>query len=306
VIERIESHLTRVCESYAPNRYFLAALRIVFGVWIIAFSTDISWIAEVPSDFVNPRPGLFAFITGVPSAGLLTAIMTAKLVLGVMVAIGFWTLPASVALTACMMVASGITYSFSKIDHFELAPVFLALAGWGGAWSVDAFLGRRAGKPRRPIHGLPVLLYGMTIAWGMLSAAAPKAANGWLDPSRHATRGYLVRDIALGEKIGPLGEQLLSINSGLFWNFLDYMTIIAEGGLILVVFFPLMFRLWLVMIIAFHVGVYLALGINFSDNLLAYAVFFSPVAVFAGNKVSIVVRGRGGQRGSPVPAAESG
>jgi uncharacterized membrane protein YphA (DoxX/SURF4 family) len=288
VIARIESRLALVARAYAPDPRVLAALRIVFGIWVILFPSDVTWIADVPADFVNPRPGLFGWLSTPPDLTTLYGLMAAKVLFGAMVAVGLWTLPASVGLSIALICSSGVSYSFSKVDHFilfELAPVFLAFTGWGCVWSVDAIFRRRRMQDSVAVRGFPVLLYAMTIGWAMLSAAVPKVAGGWASPDRFATRGYVARDLALGEKVGPLGPWLLNIDSSIFWKFLDYATLIAEGGLIFVVFFPLLFRIWLVLVIGFHVGVYIALGINFADNLLAYAIFFAPVFAWVANKL---------------------
>jgi hypothetical protein len=284
VIRWLDGQLRRLASAYAPDLRYLAILRVAFGLWVVAFPVDLRWIADVPPDFFNPPPGLLSALSTPPSEAIRLGLMGTIIVLGVFVAAGFGTLPASIGLSLSLIASSGIAYSFSKVDHFilfALAPIFLALAGWGQVWSVDAILPRRRSSPLRLVRALPVLLFAMTVGWGMLSAAAPKAAGGWLDPARQATRGYVARDIAQGERIGPLGPLLLDINSRAFWKSLDYATLITEGGLLIAVLFPFLFRIWLVLVIGFHAGVCLVLGINFFDYLLAYAVFFSPVFVWA-------------------------
>lgn len=289
MIDRIESRLARIAEAYAPDLRFLAILRIAFGIWVIALPIDLTWMADVPTAFFRARPGLFALLSGPPGEPLLVALMVVIALLGLLLALGVFTLPVSVALSVALVVSSGLSYSYSKVDHFilfELAPIFLAFAGWGWTWSVDARLRRRSEWPAPSVRGMPVLLFAMTVGWAMLTAAVPKAAGGWLDPSRQASRGYLARDIAYGEKLGPLGPQALGIDNGLMWKFLDYATLIAEGGLILVVLLPVVFRLWLLLLASFHVGVYLMLGISFVDYILVYAVFFSPVFVWLAGRIS--------------------
>jgi uncharacterized membrane protein YphA (DoxX/SURF4 family) len=288
VIRSLEIRLRHISDAYAPDPRYLAILRVAFGIWVIAFPVDLRWIADVPPDFFNPPPGLLVALSAPPSEAVLLGLMGTSIVLAILVAAGVCTLPASIALSLSLITSSGIAYSFSKVDHFilfALAPVFLALAGWGRIWSVDAILRRRRGSQTQLVKALPVLLFAITVGWGMLSAAAPKAAGGWLDPARQATRGYVARDVAQGERIGPLGPHLLEIGSGVFWKFLDFATLITEGGLLIAALFPFLFRLWLVLAVGFHAAVYLALGINFSDYLLAYAVFFSPVFVWAAERL---------------------
>lgn len=283
MIDKVEAIVSRAARSYRPDERFLAILRMAYGLWAILMPVDLLWMASVPDGFVNARPGLFAFVDSVPPIGVLVAISAMRFVLAVLLVLGVFTLPVSVLLTAVMITASGLAYSFSKVDHFilfELVPVFLAFAGWGRTWSIDAWIVRRRGRPTRESDGLPVLLFALTLGWGMLTAAIPKIRGGWLDPSRQATRGYVASDVAIGDKPGPLGEWLLPLDSDLFWKALDYATIAAEGLLILLVLTPLLYRLWLVLLACFHIGVYLTLGISFADYILVYAVFFSPAVMW--------------------------
>lgn len=283
MIARLEGIIARAADSYRPDARFLAVLRMAYGLWILLFPVDILWIAAVPNEFVHPRPGLFSFIHSVPPEGLLIALTIVRAVLAVLLAVGILTLPVSILMTAVMITAAGISYSFSKVDHFilfELVPLFLVFAGWGNRWSFDAWWRSRRSQPAPGTHGMPVLLYAMTIGWAMLSAAVPKVLGGWLDPSRQATRGYIARDIAINEKLGPLGQWLLPLDVDLFWKLLDYATIAAEGLLIVFVLTPTLFRCWLLLLACFHTGVYLTLGISFIDYTLVYAVFFSPVVMW--------------------------
>ncbi|WP_431796619.1 hypothetical protein [Microbacterium enclense] len=284
MIVRLEAVIARAADSYRPDGRFLAVLRMAYGLWILLLPVDILWIAAVPNEFVNPRPGLFGFMDSVPPEGTLIALTVIRAVLAVLLAVGILTLPVSILMTAVLMTAAGISYSFSKVDHFilfELVPLFLVFAGWGHRWSFDAWWRARQSRPFLATRGMPVLLYAMTIGWAMLSAAVPKVMGGWLDPSRQATRGYIARDIAIGEKLGPLGEWLLPLDIDLFWKLLDYATIAAEGLLIVFVLTPTIYRLWIVLLAFFHTGVYLTLGISFIDYTMVYAVFFSPVVMWA-------------------------
>ena len=303
VIDRLDAYIARVASQYAPDRRYLAFLRIAFGIWVVVFPVDASWIDRVPPEFFHPRPGFFYFLSGPPSHYVLLAMMWAVAILGIVLTLGIFTGPTSVALALTLIINSGIAYSFSKVDHFvlfEITPIFLAAAGWGRIWSVDSYLRRRRGSRIEPgARGMPVLLFAMTIGWAMLTAAAPKVAGGWLDPSRYASRGYLARDIFQNEKLGPFGPMAMELHNGAFWKLLDYTTLLAEGGLIVVVLFPMVFRAWLALLACFHVGVYLTLGISFLDFVLVYAVFFSPVFMWCIAKGGSFVRRHAPD---PVPA----
>lgn len=287
MIAGLEAIVARAVDGYRADGRFLAALRIAYGLWVIVLPVDLLWIASVPQDFLHPRPGAFSFIDSIPSLGFLVALSVVRFILALLLAAGVFTVPVSLLLTVTLITASGISYSFSKVDHFilfELVPVFLAFAGWGRRWSVDALIARRRGAVNESTRGLPILLFAMTIGWAMLSAAVPKALGGWFDPSRQATRGYIATDVATGDKLGPLGAWLLPFDFDPFWKLMDYVTLAAEGLLIVFVFTPLLFRCWLLLLACFHVGVYLTLGISFLDYTLVYAVFFAPVVMWVARR----------------------
>ncbi|GAA1691011.1 hypothetical protein MMUR_55340 [Mycolicibacterium murale] len=111
------------------------------------------------------------------------------------------------------------------------------------------------------------------IAFAFFTAAAIKAATGWLEPGIEATRYYIVSDLLYSDP-GPMASWILGINSPLLWKFLDYSTLFVEGCLILAVFFPGLFRIGLVLASVFHVGVFLTLGISFEMHAFVYLGFF--------------------------------
>ena len=72
MIVRLEAVIARAADSYRPDGRFLAVLRMAYGLWILLLPVDILWIAAVPNEFVNPRPGLFGFMDSVPPEGTLS------------------------------------------------------------------------------------------------------------------------------------------------------------------------------------------------------------------------------------------
>ncbi|MFE4080509.1 hypothetical protein [Paenarthrobacter sp. YIM B13468] len=270
--------VNRSAESYRAQPLYLGIIRILFALHVLIFPVNYTWTAEVPAALFQPRPGLFSWMTAAPDLWFMVALEVARAVLAAVVLLGFKTFPASIALTIVMVVGAGVTHSFGKLDHFilyELFPVFMAFAGWGAALSLDARRGRA-----RDSQGFPMLLWAVTVAYALFTAALPKAVAGWLDPAKEASRGFIARDLAEGEKLGPMVDVVFAFDSHVFWKFMDYATILAEGWLIVAVLFPTLFRLGLVALLAFHMGVYLSLGIDFSQYVLLYLVFFSPVVVW--------------------------
>ncbi|MBG6184979.1 hypothetical protein IWX65_002957 [Arthrobacter sp. CAN_A214] len=197
---------------------------------------------------------------------------------------GIRTLGVSIALTVVLIVGAGLTHSFGKVDHFilyELFPLFMGFAGWGSRFSIDARVQRA-----RETSGFAVLLWAVTVGYALFSAAVPKVLSGWLDPTRQATRGYLAVDIADPIKQGLLSDWMFNIDAAGFWKIIDYATVFAEGWLLSVVAVPMLFRLGVLILLGFHAGVMLTLGIDFTSYLFVYSVFFMvPLA-------EVLARGR--------------
>lgn len=269
--DRLAAAIEWICRGYQPAPRAFAALRIVFALKLLLFSGDVLWIGEVPAQFYSPPPGPFMLLSGQPSVGALIALTVVRALVAIWLLVGWRTIWASVVMTVVLLLCAGLSYSFGKVDHFilfDLAPLACGLAGWGAAWSLDAR--RRA----RTTSGYPLFLFATVVGFAMFTAALPKAVAGWLDPARQATHYFVARDDIAGPVPGLLGELVLSIDNALFWKAMDLITVFAEGWLVFVVVLPGLFRLGLLLIAAFHVGVFLMMGIDFFDNLYAYAAFF--------------------------------
>jgi hypothetical protein len=272
IIDAVARYHLWLISAYTPAARPFAVLRIVFALWVLIVPRDVTWLSQVPAQFYFPPLGPFSLIPGPPSQTIVVVYMVVRAVVALWLIVGWKTLAASVAMSVVLLIGSGLAYSFSKVDHFilyDLTPIFLGFAGWGAAWSLDAR--RKQGRTR----GYPMLLMAITIAIAMLTAALPKAARGWLDPAREATRYFVAVDVHYGPDAGVLADWMTStITSNVLWKSLDYFTLFAEGWLIFALFVPTLFRLGLLLLVGFHVGVFLMMDISFFLNLFVYAAFF--------------------------------
>jgi hypothetical protein len=249
----------------------MAVLRIAFATYVLVWPRNIEWIGAMSTVGFAPPPGPFSLLPGPASAGAIDVLEILRALIALWVLIGWRTRTASALLSLTLIVCSGLAYSFGKSDDvilFDLAPLMLGLAGWGSAWSVDAW-SHKAAKP----SGYAMFVYATLIAFGMFTAAAAKVATGWLDPSRQATR-FFVAVTADGPRSGPLADWFLRFDSAVFWKLLDYATVFAEGWLVVAVFVPVLFRVGLVLMGLLHIGVWLLLGIDFHFLVFVYAGFF--------------------------------
>jgi hypothetical protein len=270
-IDRAHSAIDWISDGYRPASRPMAVLRIAFATYVLIWPRNIEWIGPMSAVGFAPPPGPFALLSGPAPMGVIHAFEILRALVALWVLIGWKTRIASGSLSLVLVVCSGLAYSFGKTDDlilYDLAPLMLGLAGWGSAWSVDAWR-RRAAQP----SGYAMFVYATLVAVGMFTAAAAKAATGWLVPTRQATR-FFVAVSAGGPRSGPLTDWVLRVDNAVFWKLLDYATLLAEGGLVIAVFIPTLFRIGLLVMSLFHLGVWLLLGIDFHLHAFVYAGFF--------------------------------
>lgn len=284
-LDRATAVIDWISDGYRPASRPMAALRIAFAAYVVMLPRDIEWIGDMSPVGFEPPPGPFTLLPGPAPAGVISVVEILRVLAALWVLVGWRTRIASGALTFMLIVCSGLAYSFGKTDHlilYELAPLLLGLAGWGSAWSVDAWR-RRAAPP----SGYAMTVYATLIAFAMFTAAAAKAASGWLEPDREATR-FFVAVTAGNPRSGALADWLLRLDNAVFWKLLDYGTVLAEGWLIIAVFIPTLFRIGLVIMSLFHIGVWLLLGIDFHLYAFVYAGFLMVPAAQWSREITLV------------------
>ena len=70
-----------------------------------------------------------------------------------------------------------------------------------------------------------------------------------------------------------MSEILVETGNLFFWKLLDYSTLVIEGGFLVAWFSLRLFRITCALACLFHVGVWLAMDIAFTQNVVAYAAF---------------------------------
>lgn len=270
-LDRANAAIDWISDGYRPASRPMAVLRIIFATYVLIWPRSIEWIGGMSAVGFEPPPGPFVLLPGPAPAGVIQVLEILRALIALWVLIGWKTRTASAALSLVLVACSGLAYSFGKTDDlilYELAPLMLGLAGWGSAWSVDAWR-HNAARP----SGYAMFVYATLIAFAMFTAAAAKAATGWLAPGRQASR-FFVAVTTDSPRSGVLADWLLGLDSGVLWKLLDYATLLAEGWLVIAVFSPTLFRIGLVIMSLFHFGVWLLLGIDFHLHVFVYAGFF--------------------------------
>ncbi len=253
----------------------LGRYRVVFALSLLVGLTSFDWVAGYPDSLYRPPVGPFRAFDGFPSRGVLYLLELALAVSLAALALGVRTRLASACVAVLLLTGSGFAFSLGKIDHtiFQiLVPAVLLLASWGAAVSVDG-LGRR--RERGEQHQWPLRLLALLVGAGLLTAALPKAFSGWLSPATQAVQESMLRQFYVNGRTELLAPYFVHLDSPLFWESLDWATVIMEAAVILCVLNWRAFRVALAVLVLFHVGVYLMMNINFAGNVLVYGAFVS-------------------------------
>jgi predicted DCC family thiol-disulfide oxidoreductase YuxK len=254
----------------AISRTSLARYRILYALVALAMLPDFAWVSAFPDSVFRPPPGPFQLFSGFPPSWVMHGLEGALAVCLVAVLIGWRTRTASFAAVVVAMTGYGFCYSLGKIDHdvlLVLVPAPLALAGWGDRLSLDAV--RRTDRSPDLATHWPLRLFALTIGLAFLTATADKVRGGWLDPRTHAVlAAEVMQDLTDASQLPvPLHRY---VTSPVLWEVLDVVTIVFEAGMVVAVLTWASTRLWFAVATAFHVGVWLTLGIPFFMNVVAY------------------------------------
>jgi predicted DCC family thiol-disulfide oxidoreductase YuxK/uncharacterized membrane protein YphA (DoxX/SURF4 family) len=260
--------------EYSTGASALGIYRILFAACILlVYLPEHLWISSFPDSFFNPPIGPTAlFWTGLPSARFFRVLNVAEIFAALSLLVGYRTRLASVALGLLLFVGNCWAASFGRINHdilMIIVPLVMQFANWGAAYSVDET--RVRNHPQA--QAWPLALLALITAFGMMSAAEPKAVSGWLDPHSHAVLGHLTYNALVTGRANWIVRRMLKIHSDLFWESLDYMTVLLEASFLFLVGRRRTFRLACGAACFFHLGIAITMQIAYWPNLLAYGAF---------------------------------
>jgi len=271
-----------IFSSFALSTEALGLYRIFYSCYLLIFGIPVVlWLDNFPSAFYNPPllslSGLFSNFPGFP---FLLFISFLTCLLPVLLLFGYKTRLVSILLAFCILFEKSFAYSLGKIDHdflMWMVPLILAFSNWGMAFSLDARYSQKDSS--RSAQSWPVTLLALVLCLGMFSAGFPKLMGGWLDFSTQAVRGHFLREFYFNERQELLAPLLLSLDSPLLWEVLDYAGVLLECLFLFALVKPNLFRGFVLLAILFHVLNYLLLNISFSDNYILYMLFIDWKAV---------------------------
>lgn len=258
----------------------LALYRIVFtsfALLVIAPGHDayvnLLPLTSLPSSMFAAPPGPMSLLRGFPPAEIAVAIHVLLNFSLAALLFGFRTRIASVATGLLFLIVFGFSYSLGKINHtilFALLPLLMSFSGWGAAFSYDALCGRR-----QPTASWPLTLLALLVGFAMFTAGFAKVLGGWLDPSTHAAYGHLVKHYFVRGRTDLLASAAVGFESGIFWETVDFVTVLFEIGFLFAILRAGTTRLFAGGAVLFHFGVMLTLNISFVFNVIVYAAFIN-------------------------------
>ena len=176
--------------------------------------------------------------------------------------------------------------SFGKVEHASIflvfyIPLFMLTSDWGGTWSLDALLARRAGRATTHpsddswCHALPMRGVLLMLVLMFASAAFAKGVLGtWL------TAPDLVADLLLGKNVEAVREGLPShailpvvAANPLLSHAFRYGVLLFECLFVLVLLGGRLRAVVLSAALVFHALNALLLVVTFTPILIVYAMF---------------------------------
>jgi hypothetical protein len=260
----------------------LGLYRIVYAVATLLTVSDVQWVGAFPDSLIDAPTGPFQLLSGFPSPAVLVALEVLRSLALVLLAVGIWTRWVSLAVAVLLFVTYGLSYSLGKIDHtilIVLAPLILSFAHWGRRVSIDAVLNERAAQPQ-PQPQWPLRFLALVVGLAFFAAAWVKLTTGWLSPSTQAALGHSLVRFYTYDTTSWSAQWVATTSSSRFaWELIDWLTVAFEFGILLAVPWWRAFRVAIAAAVLFHLGVYLAMDIDFSFNVVVYGAFVSWAAL---------------------------
>jgi len=265
-----------VFDSYSPGAPGLGLYRIFASLLFLFFLVPdfgfYSTLASYPDDFFTPPPGPMMLFDSFPPAWFLQMVHVLLIFSWVCVFIGVKTKIASIMAGVFMFIIQGFIFSLGKVNHeilLSVTPIVMAFTNWGAMFSYDAF---KESAPQKT-EGWPLVLLALFIGFMMFTAGVPKILGGWLDPSTQAAQGHLFNQYYVRGRQELLAGFAIQIDSTVFWEILDWATILFEVGFLVAVLKAGWFRLFVCFAVIFHFSTMMMLNIAFLANFMAYAAF---------------------------------
>lgn len=264
----------------------LAAVRILlFGVVAIRLATNGAYgaVAGQPAALFDPV-SLFHLLPSMPSPGLTSALQVLGVIAAVLAACGIWpraSFPAAFALALFLNLMLNAT---GKIVHNDLVVTLCLLpllaspraASW--AWSLPGPWRRAApardGKPAAGVaYGWPIRTAMIIVSLAYLFVGLQKLRYSGLDWVTTDNLRYVLWSSS-DAQADPNGLALFVADRDWLAHLFAASTIVVEVGFILCLPFARLRWLFVPAAVGLHVGIWLAMGLDYIPQALAAIIVF--------------------------------
>ncbi|REC46969.1 hypothetical protein DRF67_12130 [Chryseobacterium pennipullorum] len=280
--------------SYRPSYEFLAFYRIFFSLFLLWMGiADNSWIDAIPKSAMHPPISMLSFIDFIPSE-MFFVVCRYLMYLGLLlILIGYRPRIFAILYIVLYVVTNNYAYSFGKINHdfiYTLPILVMAFSPWNRTYS---FFPEPPEKTDELAKSWPMFLMSLVFSFGMFTAGFSKILGGWLSMDTQYTQIFFNQYRYIIGWTDLLSGVYDGIRSKVFWEILDYTTVIFETLFLVAFLSPKFFRVMLVAAIFFHINVLLMLNISFMFSIGLYTLFIPAYLLPASfrNKVKNVFTG---------------
>jgi hypothetical protein len=277
-----------IFESFQVTANGLGMFRIFTAMFIFYFlipgqgTSHFIFLSEMPADFFAPPPGPLMLLEAFPGYTVFQVLHTMLICSLLCMLFGYYTKLSSIMAGITVLILQGLVFSIGKVNHeilIAVVPVVMAFSNWGASFSVDSI---RKGFSH-DVHSWPLTLLALLVGFMMFTAGFPKILGGWLDLSTQATQGHLFNQFFVRERDALLAVWFLNFDSIVFWELLDWATVVFEVGFLVTVLSGKWFKRFVCLAVMFHFSTMLMLNIAFLPNFLAYAAFLNWTGIYKCN-----------------------
>lgn len=288
-MNREDSFNRWIFHSFSVTKEGLGLMRIVLSLFLLFFLIPGNGIAHfyflstLPSDFYAAPPGPMMLFDQFPSYTFIITLSSISTLSVFLMLFGYKTKWASIIAGLTILLLQGFIFSVGKINHeilIAVVPIVMAFSNWGSAFSIDS---KQQTNPDK-VESWPLTFIAVLIGFMMFTAGFPKILGGWLDFTTQATQGHLLNQFYVRERQDLLAEVAVNLHSPIFWEMLDWGTVLFEVGFLFALIKMKWFKWFLGMAVIFHFSTMMFLNIAFLPNFLAYAVFLDWDRILTGWK----------------------
>ncbi len=272
---RIGRLFDRIADHSHVDTQSLAYFRIFIGLFMLAhYMPEWQWFGNAPQGFFLPRPFLVTnLFDGFLPEGFYLSLDLLNIILFCLVTLGIRTRLAFALLFIINLIGYSFEFSFGKIDHeVHLYLVILLTLSFTNMGTRSAFLKDRVLKPG--FQKWALMLLSIYIAFGFFTAGLPKFLR-WVDFDSSQIgilewffKGYFNYDRHL-----LLADSVFKTPYIVF-EILDYLAPTMELlSFVFLLWSRRSWRIYLVILSAFHMGNMLLLNIEFALNITCYGIF---------------------------------